>query len=108
VSEAAPGAQVRRLAVAIPTGIATGLLTRLALFVITRPHSVLSRLPTWQALAGTAVGLVVSAVLLRPLGAVGAPKIVWASLFLLTVLVLHWALFDLRLAQRLVPDLWSK
>ena len=97
------------LAMAIPAGIAAGLLTRLALFIVTRPHSVLfPRLPTWQAIAGVIVGAIVSFALLRIHRAVGPAKIALSMLFLVVVLLLHWTLFDLRLAQLVIPDLWLK
>lgn len=108
MSETAGQARGGQLAVAIPSGIAAGLLARLVLFVWTRPHSVFARVPDWQGFVGLGVGGIVGFVLLRRRGPSGPAAIAASILFLLAVIFLHWALFDLRLAQRMIPDLWVK
>ena len=98
-----------RLFVAACAGVATGLLTRLLLLIISRPHSVLlPTLPTWQAGVSVAAGLAVGVLFIRILRPVGPVALASSALFLVAVLAIRWMLFDVRLAERLVPDLWIK
>jgi hypothetical protein len=99
----------RRLFVAACAGVATGLLTRLILLISSRPHSVLlPTLPTWQAGVCVAAGVTVGVLLIRVLRQDGPVGLASSALFLVAVLAIRFVLFDVSLAERLVPDLWIK
>jgi hypothetical protein len=109
MSSVAVVSRSRRLFVAACAGVATGLLARLFLLVISRPHSVLlPTFPTWQAGVSIAAGATVGILLIRVLRSIGPVAMASSVLFLIAVSGIRWVLFDVRLAERFVPDLWIK
>ena len=109
MSSVAVVSRSRRLFVAACAGAAMGLLTRLFLLIISRPHSVLlPTLPTWQAGVSIAAGVTVGVLLTRVLRPVGTVALASSLIFLLAVSAIRWVLFDVRLAERFVPGLWVK
>lgn len=101
--------RTRRLATAISLGVAAGLLTWLIVLVVTRPHSVIfPTFPLWQAMLGVVVGAAVGVLVFRVARQVSLLGLTAAVLSLVGVLVARWALFDIAVAQRVVPDLWIK
>ena len=109
MSSTAPAGAGRRLFVATCAGVATGLLTRLILLIVSRPHSVLSpNLPFWQVGVSVAAGVTVGVLAIRLLRSTGPVMLASSGLLLFAVCAVRYALFDVPLAGRFVPRLWIK
>ena len=98
-----------RVLASIVAGVATGVLVRLLLLVATRPHSIdLPNLPVWQAGIAFAGGIMAALVVFM-IGSSGRPWHLGLAFVLVIVsLGLRIALFNVRLAQQFIPDLWIK
>jgi hypothetical protein len=99
----------RRLVVTVCAGVATGILVRLSLLLLTRPHSVLlPTLPMWQAGISIAAGVTCGLVLIRALRSISMTILVSSVVALAAVFAVRCVLFDVGLAERFVPNLWVK
>ena len=109
MSAAALASGRRRFFVAASAGVATGLLTRVILLIVSRPHSVLfPPLPLWQAGVSVLAGLTVGILAIRFLRSTGPVLLISSALFLVGVCAVRYALFGIRVADRLVPGSWIK
>jgi len=89
-------------------GAASGLLVYLAVFVLTRPHSVFFLPALWHVGLAWAAGILTFYALLRYGPRHSRLALPLACVFLAASLLIHRALWNISFISKVFPDLWVK